>query len=155
MEIFSCLSIGICSIFLICLALACVIDSFQKPVEIEGKHVLVTGGSSGIGKEVAKEAVRMGANVTIVARNAQKLENTLKELKDLAKDGQKVAQLSIDISSGTCQEIRQMVEGVIQELGPIKVWSIKLTGQLLLTCLLSGSCPLCRFISSRTCSSSV
>lgn len=34
----------------------------------QGKHVVVTGGSSGIGLWVAIYAARMGADVTIVAR---------------------------------------------------------------------------------------
>lgn len=38
-----------------------------------GKHVVVTGGSSGIGLWVAIFAARMGADVTIVARNVKLL----------------------------------------------------------------------------------
>lgn len=38
-----------------------------------GKHVVVTGGSSGIGLWIAIYAARMGADVTIVARNTKLL----------------------------------------------------------------------------------
>lgn len=40
---------------------------------LEGKHVVVTGGSSGIGYSIAKHALKEGASVTIVARNEDKL----------------------------------------------------------------------------------
>lgn len=41
----------------------------------------VTGGSSGIGKCIALEAAKSGANVTIVARNKNRLLSTLDEIK--------------------------------------------------------------------------
>lgn len=43
---------------------------------ILGKHVLVTGGSEGIGLAVAIRAAQLGADVTIVARNLNKLGNS-------------------------------------------------------------------------------
>jgi len=49
----------------------------------QGKLALVTGGSEGIGKEVAKEFVRSGANVIVLSRSAQKLATALSELKAL------------------------------------------------------------------------
>ncbi|MDL9938287.1 SDR family oxidoreductase [Gordonia sp. ABSL1-1] len=45
-----------------------------------GKHILVTGGSSGIGKSVARMCVTRGADVIIVARNAAELDATVAEL---------------------------------------------------------------------------
>lgn len=41
----------------------------------------VTGGSSGIGKCIAIAAARMGANITIVARNQNRLQVALEEIK--------------------------------------------------------------------------
>jgi len=41
----------------------------------------ITGGSSGIGKCIALEAAKIGANVTIVARNENRLRSTLNEMK--------------------------------------------------------------------------
>lgn len=45
----------------------------KLPKSILNKHVLVTGGSSGIGLWVAIYAAKQGANVTIVARNISNL----------------------------------------------------------------------------------
>jgi len=42
----------------------------------------VTGGSSGIGKCIAIEAAKLGANVTIVARNQNRLLSTLKKIEE-------------------------------------------------------------------------
>ena len=38
--------------------------------DLTGKHFVITGGTSGIGKEAARELARAGAHVTITARNA-------------------------------------------------------------------------------------
>jgi NAD(P)-dependent dehydrogenase (short-subunit alcohol dehydrogenase family) len=48
--------------------------------DLSGKKFLITGGTSGIGKEAARELIRAGAHVTITARDAQKGETTALEL---------------------------------------------------------------------------
>ncbi|UPW10868.1 SDR family oxidoreductase [Gordonia terrae] len=45
-----------------------------------GKNILITGGSSGIGKATARMCVARGANVLIVARNAEELASATAEL---------------------------------------------------------------------------
>ncbi|WP_168700211.1 SDR family oxidoreductase [Gordonia paraffinivorans] len=45
-----------------------------------GKNILITGGSSGIGKATARMCVARGANVIIVARNADELDAAVDEL---------------------------------------------------------------------------
>lgn len=51
-----------------------------NPFSLEGKTILVTGASSGIGKATAIECSKMGANVYLTARNKERLEQTLSEL---------------------------------------------------------------------------
>jgi 3-oxoacyl-[acyl-carrier protein] reductase len=45
-----------------------------------GKNAIVCGSTQGIGKASAIELARLGASVTLVARNEEKLKNTVKEL---------------------------------------------------------------------------
>ena len=73
----------------------------QNNIKLAGKHVMVTGGSKGIGKAIAFEAVRAGANVSILARNADDLDSTkLAILKIVSSpETQKVATFSVDVSS--------------------------------------------------------
>lgn len=55
-----------------------------KPLaKVDGKHVLITGGSKGIGKALAKNLVQMGAKVTITARSEATLTQACKEIQDL------------------------------------------------------------------------
>ena len=49
--------------------------------DLKGKHVFITGGSSGIGIAVAKEYIKRGANITIAARNMEKLAEAVKMLE--------------------------------------------------------------------------
>jgi uncharacterized oxidoreductase len=49
-------------------------------VNLEGKRVLVTGGSSGIGLAVARELLSKGAKVTISGRRPDVLANAVREL---------------------------------------------------------------------------
>ncbi len=46
-------------------------------MDLSGKHVLVTGASSGIGRETAILLSRLAAQVTITGRNQEQLERTL------------------------------------------------------------------------------
>jgi len=49
-------------------------------MEIKGSHVLITGGSSGIGKETAKQLVEQGAKVVITGRDEDKLNKVAQEI---------------------------------------------------------------------------
>ena len=48
-----------------------------NPMSLEGKTVLVTGASSGIGRACAIYAARLGARVVLTARRKVALEETL------------------------------------------------------------------------------
>lgn len=52
--------------------------------DFSNKTVLITGAAQGIGKEVAKKIVADGGHVVILDINAQKAEETAKELKNAA-----------------------------------------------------------------------
>ena len=52
-----------------------------NPFSLEGKTILVTGASSGIGRAAAIECSKMGAKVIITARNEERLSQTLGELE--------------------------------------------------------------------------
>lgn len=56
-----------------------------NPFAIEGKTILVTGATSGIGRATAIECARMGANVILNGRNVSRLEETLRMMCDVEK----------------------------------------------------------------------
>jgi len=120
MDIFNILLLFVCLLSFIFLICALLDYLLEKRVILKGTHLLVTGGSSGIGKEVAREALKLGANVTIVARNTEKLQTALIDLK---KWGSNVAMLSIDVSDSdmSCEQIRQNLQDIIDSFGPVKV----------------------------------
>ncbi|XP_058804285.1 3-ketodihydrosphingosine reductase [Phymastichus coffea] len=84
------------------------------------RNVVITGGSSGIGKSFAILAAKEGANVTIIARNWEKLERAKEEIVSACrnKDSQKVQCVSLDVGQNYNQ-----IEGVFTEMeerhGPI------------------------------------
>jgi predicted outer membrane repeat protein len=48
-----------------------------NPFSLSGKKILVTGASSGIGREIAVSCSKMGAQLVITARNEERLNKTL------------------------------------------------------------------------------
>lgn len=48
-----------------------------NPYSLEGKLILITGASSGIGKETAIQCSKMGARLILSARNKERLDETL------------------------------------------------------------------------------
>ncbi len=53
-------------------------------LNLTGKNALVCGASQGIGKAAALELAHLGARVTVVARNQEKLSNVVGELKEIS-----------------------------------------------------------------------
>lgn len=51
-----------------------------NPYSLSSKTILVTGASSGIGRSIAIECSKMGANVIITGRNVQRLKDTYSSL---------------------------------------------------------------------------
>jgi len=49
-------------------------------MEIKGSNILLTGGTSGIGKETAKQLIELGANVVITGRDEEKLNKVAQEI---------------------------------------------------------------------------
>ncbi|MET0125822.1 MAG: SDR family NAD(P)-dependent oxidoreductase, partial [Pseudomonas caspiana] len=51
-----------------------------NPFSLNGRSIMVTGASSGIGRQVAIWLSKQGARITLVARNQERLEETLHQL---------------------------------------------------------------------------
>ncbi len=56
-------------------------------LDLKGKRVIVTGGNRGIGRCCALALAREGARICITARDEQRLNNTLEEIKEAGGDG--------------------------------------------------------------------
>ena len=67
----------------------------SNPFSLEGKIILITGASSGIGKITAIECSKLGANIILSGRNEDRLKETL---QSLSGDGHKIipADLSVE-----------------------------------------------------------
>ncbi|XP_023016777.2 3-ketodihydrosphingosine reductase [Leptinotarsa decemlineata] len=107
-------------IILVITILFLVLKYFKSPHKssLKGRHIVVTGGSSGIGKWVAILGAKRGAHVTIIARNADKLEDAQKEIKTFCiNEEQKITKVSVDVSKyGDIQHIFHELE---ETVGPI------------------------------------
>ena len=70
---------------------------------------LITGASSGIGKDMARILAQKGYELTLVARDEKKLEETKKELEKITK----TEIISMDLSSEeNCKELHKQVKDI-------------------------------------------
>src|SRR5499433_621723 len=84
---------------------------------LQGKHAIVTGGSRGIGKAIALELAREGADVAIVARSKADLEASARALA--AETGRRVIPLVADVTSKA--EVDGMVAEAVAQLGGLHI----------------------------------
>ncbi|HEY3518827.1 MAG TPA: YciK family oxidoreductase [Gammaproteobacteria bacterium] len=69
------------------------------PADFDGRVIMVTGATSGIGRAVASELVRSGATVILHGRNEKTLEALYQELKALGPEPS-VAQIDLERAQG-------------------------------------------------------
>ncbi len=86
-------------------------------IDLTGKRALVCGSTQGMGKASALELASLGANVTLVARNADALKTACKEL-DNAR-GQKHATICQDFSEP--QALGEKVCADVKDNGPVHI----------------------------------
>lgn len=86
--------------------------------DLLGKSALVSGASRGIGKAVAAELLRRGANVVITARKPEPLEEAAAELRALGHQGQVVPLAG---NSGDPESRAAAVERAVSEFGSLDI----------------------------------
>lgn len=82
----------------------------------QDKTVIITGASSGLGREFARQFVRAGAKVGILARRRDKLDALATELK---KSGGKVHAVVADVVDRV--KLSQAIKEIETELGPTDI----------------------------------
>ncbi len=89
---------------------------FKSLEKFSGQHAVITGGSSGIGKAVAKSLAQQGANISIIARDGAKLEAAKQEISASMIDAQqKILTISADVTQAKTLELA--IQKAIAELG--------------------------------------
>lgn len=86
-------------------------------LQLTGKHVLVTGGSRGIGLACAREFLREGAKVSLVGRTAARLQEAVAQLRAEGHDA--VRGHGADL--GDASAALAMLDAAEAELGPIDI----------------------------------
>lgn len=94
-----------------------------NPFTLEGKVVLITGASSGIGAGTAVECSHMGATVVLTGRNEQRLQEVLSRLDtSFAQQHQYVvADLSLEEEAAALVEKVGQIDGLVNNAGVNRV----------------------------------
>ena len=86
-------------------------------LQLQGKRALVTGGSRGIGKAIALELAREGCEVTISARDPQRLSAAADEIG--AAVGRSITALTAEMSDDA--SVRAMVAAAADAMGGLDI----------------------------------
>jgi short-subunit dehydrogenase len=90
-----------------------------KPAEqwsLEGKHVVITGASSGLGEALALEMAAHGARMTLLARRKDRLDEVARQVHD--RGGQAIA-IAADVTSR--ESVEKAIADAVAAFGPVDV----------------------------------
>lgn len=87
-----------------------------NPYSLEGKTVLITGASSGIGRTAAIECSKMGAKCVITGRNQERLQETFDQLEGEGHQ-QIIADLSTQDGIDLLVEKSPNIDGLVNNAG--------------------------------------
>lgn len=83
---------------------------------IEGKVIVITGASSGLGEATARLLSAQGASVALGARRADRIQSLANEL--IGKGGKAIA-VATDVAD--CAQVKRLVDAAVQAFGRIDV----------------------------------
>lgn len=95
-----------------------------NPFSLEGKTILITGASSGIGRGTAIECSRMGSQVVLIGRNLERLQETLSQMEG---EGHVVLAGDLTVEAELNRVIEQMpvLNGVVHCAGISQIKMVK------------------------------
>jgi 3-oxoacyl-[acyl-carrier protein] reductase len=86
---------------------------------LRGKRAVVTGASHGIGLAIAQALLSAGADVFLCARNGERLESAIAELRTKAAAGRTVAGMVADVSDS--EQVARLFTQADQDLGGLDI----------------------------------
>lgn len=85
--------------------------------EKQPEVVVVTGGSAGVGRATVRKFAMNGADIGIIARNCERLEQTKQEVETI---GSRAVAISADVSNA--DHVENAAAEIESLLGPIDIW---------------------------------
>src|SRR5437868_2692576 len=90
---------------------------FHELFNLSGKVALVTGGSKGLGKAMARGLAEAGADVVISSRHEEELRPALDEiLRDTGRRGRFVV-----ADMGRREHVRRLAQAAIEQMGRVDI----------------------------------
>lgn len=83
---------------------------------LDGKRLFITGGSRGLGREMALAIAAAGADVALVARPSDSLENTAEDIRKLGRTA-----WTIEADIGALDACQNACEAALRDIGPFDI----------------------------------
>jgi NAD(P)-dependent dehydrogenase (short-subunit alcohol dehydrogenase family) len=90
--------------------------NIKKLLDLSGRVAIITGGSVGLGRQMAEGLAEMGANLVLCARKKERCEQAAEELKQL---GVKTTALACDVKNP--DQVQAVVSATVAEFGRIDI----------------------------------
>src|ERR1700736_1477066 len=88
----------------------------RQLLDLTGRVAMITGGSVGLGRQMAEGLAEMGANLVLCARKKERCESAAEELKAL---GVTTLALACDVTNPA--SIQDVVEATVSRFGRIDI----------------------------------
>ena len=83
----------------------------KEKLSLEGKGIVITGGGTGLGREMTLAMARAGADLVIAARRLEPIEEIASDVRDL---GRKAVAISTDVTDNA--QVNSLMQSAISEL---------------------------------------
>jgi short-subunit dehydrogenase len=93
------------------------LEGNRMRVDLQGKVVVITGASAGIGKETALLLAKKGAHVVLAARRLEQLQAVG---RDIAAFGGKSLYVSTDVAER--EQVQRLLNATLEHFGRVDVW---------------------------------
>lgn len=96
-----------------------------NPFNLEGKTILVTGASSGIGESIAIETSKMCGNLIVLGRDNERLQNTFNQLSPTGEHEQRIVDLRNREEIDELVDSLPQMDGLVLNAGVLKTVPVK------------------------------